>query len=36
MAHLALVVGDGDGDCTSRLEPVSDEQYAAALATIKG
>lgn len=34
MAHLALVVGDGSGDGTTWLEPVTDEQYAAALATI--
>ncbi|MFJ9197590.1 (R)-mandelonitrile lyase [Streptomyces flaveolus] len=31
MAHLALVVGDGTGDGTTWLEPVTDEQYAAAL-----
>ncbi|MFJ9588209.1 cupin domain-containing protein [Streptomyces acidicola] len=33
MAHIALVVGDGTGDGTTRLEPVTDEQYSAALAT---
>ena len=31
MAHLALLVGDGTGDGTTWLEPVTDEQYAAAL-----
>ena len=36
MAHLALVVGDGNGDGTAWLEPVTDEQYAAALATLGG
>ncbi|MCT9009017.1 (R)-mandelonitrile lyase [Streptomyces sp. NPDC054766] len=35
MAHIALVVGDGNGDGTTWLEPVSEEQYAAALATVK-
>ncbi|MDR6974186.1 quercetin dioxygenase-like cupin family protein [Streptomyces sp. 3330] len=30
MAHLALVVGDGTGDGTTWLEPVTDEQYTAA------
>jgi hypothetical protein len=34
MAHLALVVGNGNGDGTTWLEPVTDEQYAAALASI--
>ncbi|MFJ8277130.1 cupin domain-containing protein [Streptomyces griseoviridis] len=34
MAHIALVVGDGDGDGTNWLEPVTDEQYDAALATV--
>ncbi|MFJ4715837.1 cupin domain-containing protein [Streptomyces sp. NPDC088785] len=33
MAHLALVVGDGAGDGTTWLEPVTDEQYRTALAT---
>ncbi|MEV7238631.1 cupin domain-containing protein [Streptomyces sp. NPDC051020] len=33
MAHIAMVVGDADGDGTTWLEPVTDEQYAAALAT---
>ncbi|MFD3840690.1 cupin domain-containing protein [Streptomyces sp. NPDC058642] len=32
MAHLAIVVGDGAGDGASWLEPVTDEEYAAALA----
>ncbi|MEU3619417.1 MULTISPECIES: cupin domain-containing protein [unclassified Streptomyces] len=32
MAHLAIVVGDGNGDGTAWLEPVTDEQYAKALA----
>lgn len=32
MAHIALVVGDGDGDGTTWLEPVTDEQYETALA----
>ncbi|MEV5355794.1 cupin domain-containing protein [Streptomyces sp. NPDC086081] len=30
MAHVAMVVGDGQGDGTTWLEPVTDEQYAAA------
>ncbi|MEU6251342.1 cupin domain-containing protein [Streptomyces sp. NPDC047043] len=34
MAHIAMVVGDGTGDGTTWLEPVTDGQYAAALATI--
>jgi quercetin dioxygenase-like cupin family protein len=34
MAHIAMVVGDADGDGTTWLEPVTDEQYAAALATV--
>ncbi|TJZ98244.1 (R)-mandelonitrile lyase [Actinacidiphila oryziradicis] len=35
MAHIALVVGDGSGgDGTTWLEPVTDEQYNAALANI--
>ncbi|MEU0833196.1 cupin domain-containing protein [Streptomyces sp. NPDC005969] len=33
MAHIAMVVGDADRDGTTWLEPVTDEQYAAALAT---
>ncbi|MEV6591183.1 (R)-mandelonitrile lyase [Streptomyces acidicola] len=33
MAHIALVVGDGTGDGTTWLEPVTDEQYSATLAT---
>jgi quercetin dioxygenase-like cupin family protein len=32
--HIAMVVGDADGDGTTWLEPVTDEQYAAALATV--
>ncbi|MET7300764.1 cupin domain-containing protein [Embleya sp. NPDC005575] len=32
MAHLALTVGDDTGDGTTWLEPVTDEEYAAALA----
>ncbi|MEU9357662.1 cupin domain-containing protein [Streptomyces sp. NPDC048301] len=31
MAHIAMVVGDGQGDGTTWLEPVTDGQYAAAL-----
>ena len=31
MAHIALVVGNGNGDGTTWLEPVTDEQYAAAV-----
>lgn len=34
MAHIAMVVGDGTGDGTTWLEPVTDEPYTAALATI--
>ncbi|WP_194903585.1 (R)-mandelonitrile lyase [Catenulispora rubra] len=34
MAHVAIVVGDGNGDGTTWLEPVTDEQYAQALATV--
>ncbi|MGV9560644.1 (R)-mandelonitrile lyase [Streptomyces sp. NPDC003522] len=33
MAHIAMVVGTADGDGTTWLEPVTDEQYGAALAT---
>ncbi|MFC9678856.1 cupin domain-containing protein [Streptomyces sp. NPDC056948] len=32
LAHIAIVVGDGTGDGTTWLEPVTDEQYATALA----
>ncbi|MEU2132706.1 cupin domain-containing protein [Streptomyces sp. NPDC018352] len=32
MAHIATVVGDGKGDGTTWLEPVTDEQFAQALA----
>ncbi|MFB8027192.1 MULTISPECIES: cupin domain-containing protein [unclassified Streptomyces] len=35
MAHIAIVVGDADGDGTTWLEPVTDEQYATALAAIR-
>jgi quercetin dioxygenase-like cupin family protein len=35
MAHLALGVGDGNGDGTTWLEPVTDKQYATALASIR-
>lgn len=35
MAHLALVVGDGNGDRTAWLEPVTDEQYAEAPAALR-
>lgn len=31
MSHIAIVVGDGQGDGTTWLEPVTDEQYTAAL-----
>ncbi|MER8091033.1 cupin domain-containing protein [Streptomyces sp. NPDC087532] len=31
MAHIAMVVGNGNGDGTTWLEPVTDEQYANAL-----
>lgn len=34
MAHIAVVVGDGDG--TTWLEPVTDEQFAQALASTAG
>ncbi len=33
MAHIALVIDNGDGDDTTWLEPVTDAQYQAALAT---
>lgn len=36
MAHFALVVGDGSGDGTTWLEPVTDDEYAAALAAVAG
>ncbi len=32
MACIALVVGDGDGNGTTWLEPVTDDQYASTLA----
>lgn len=31
MAHIAMVVGDSSGDGTTWLEPVTDEQFTAAL-----
>ncbi|MGA5652991.1 (R)-mandelonitrile lyase [Streptomyces seoulensis] len=31
MAHIAMVVGDGEGDGTTWLEPVTDDQYAEAV-----
>ncbi|MEV0119688.1 cupin domain-containing protein [Streptomyces sp. NPDC050844] len=31
MAHIAMVVGDESGDGTTWLEPVTDEQFTAAL-----
>ncbi|MFH8463293.1 cupin domain-containing protein [Streptomyces sp. NPDC017991] len=31
MAHIAMVVGDGGGDGTTWLEPVTEGQYTAAL-----
>lgn len=34
MAHIALVVGTGNGDGTTWLEPVTEEQYKAALAAV--
>ena len=34
MAHIALVVGTGDGDGTTWLEPVTDAQYQTALAAV--
>ena len=34
MAHIAMVVGVAGGDGTTWLEPVTDEQYAEALATV--
>ncbi|MFB6959859.1 hypothetical protein ACFCYB_23240 [Streptomyces sp. NPDC056309] len=36
VADIAIVVGDGSGDGTTWLEPVTDEQYVAALATVEG
>ncbi|MFI2410340.1 cupin domain-containing protein [Streptomyces sp. NPDC018947] len=33
MAHIAMVVGDADGDGTTWLEPVTADQYAHALDT---
>lgn len=34
MAHIAMVVGNGNGDGTTWLEPVTDQQYTDALAAI--
>ncbi|MGW1627575.1 (R)-mandelonitrile lyase [Streptomyces sp. NPDC002172] len=34
VAHIAMVVGEAGGDGTTWLEPVTDEQYAEALATV--
>jgi len=34
LAHIAMVVGDESGDGTTWLEPVTDEQYTAALAAV--
>ncbi|MFI1760391.1 cupin domain-containing protein [Streptomyces sp. NPDC020571] len=31
MAHIAMVVGNSDGDGTTWLEPVTDDQYAQAV-----
>ncbi|MFJ9871020.1 cupin domain-containing protein [Streptomyces sp. NPDC101165] len=36
MAHIAMVVGDADGDGTTWLEPVADEQYTHALNSTNG
>lgn len=35
MAHIAMLVGDETSDGTNWLEPVTDEQYAQALASLK-
>ncbi len=34
MAHIAMVVGDGKGDGTTWLEPVTGDQYAHALTAL--
>ncbi|RNG37288.1 (R)-mandelonitrile lyase [Streptomyces botrytidirepellens] len=34
LAHIAMVVGDEGGDGTTWLEPVTDEQYTASLASV--
>lgn len=34
VAHIAMVVGDESGDGTTWPEPVTDDQYTAALAAI--
>ncbi|MFG2386913.1 (R)-mandelonitrile lyase [Streptomyces avermitilis] len=34
MAHIAMVVGDSDGDGTTWLEPVTTDEYAHALTTL--
>ncbi|MFD4259083.1 cupin domain-containing protein [Streptomyces sp. NPDC058534] len=36
MAHIAMVVGDADGDGTTWLEPVTDERYTHALNSTNG
>ncbi|MEU9093808.1 cupin domain-containing protein [Streptomyces sp. NPDC048428] len=36
MAHIAMVVGDAEGDGTTWLEPVTAEQYAHALSSQGG
>ncbi|WP_181792814.1 cupin domain-containing protein [Streptomyces sp. WELS2] len=36
MAHVAMLVGDENGDGTTWLEPVTGEQYAKALAAVAG
>jgi hypothetical protein len=34
MCHYAILDAAGDGEATTWLEPVTDEQYKAALATV--
>ncbi|MFC9128886.1 cupin domain-containing protein [Streptomyces sp. NPDC057099] len=36
LAHIAIVTGDTNGDGTNWLEPVTEEQYDAALSTVEG
>ncbi|MFG2409544.1 cupin domain-containing protein [Streptomyces brevispora] len=36
MAHIAMVVGDSDGDGTTWLEPVTTDQYTHALTKLDG
>ncbi|MFE2104094.1 hypothetical protein [Streptomyces sp. NPDC059468] len=36
VAHIAMDVGDADGDSTTRLVPVTDEQYTHALNSTNG